>query len=434
MGASVETTTQKRRLSRFFSWCVQKWTSIITIGITDQLSDWEKKRTRLLNGICAMAIIALTVYCLMYLEPVYWLTFWESFQGLVAYLIVILLNYRRRYMAACHFFNLYNMASYTFQAISHGVVDGVEYILVIGAIASMLFFRPTWIVVLYFLLNALCFALCKYSFTVMKPFLFMANGEDLYTSNHVLLFVILFLIVFYLKSENARQEGLLKTKNLILAEEKQKSDKLLLNILPMETAEELKRTGSAKAKSFDLVTVMFTDCKNFTHLAEQLPPEKLVHLINYYFSAFDWIIAQFNIEKIKTIGDAYMCAGGLPEPNNTHAEDIVRAALEIQRFVEQQKEIRTLANLPFFELRIGIHTGPVVAGIVGTQKFAYDIWGDTVNTAARMESGCEEGKINISGATHAMVKSKFKCLYRGKMEAKNKGTIDSYYVEGPMES
>lgn len=215
-----------------------------------------------------------------------------------------------------------------------------------------------------------------------------------------------------------------------IAKEKKRSDELLLNILPEETAEELKATGTAKAKSFDMVSVMFTDFKNFTQASERLSAEELVHEINLCYSEFDRIIARHGLEKIKTIGDAYMCAGGLPVTNDTHPVDIVRAGIEFQEFIRLNKERREKENLPFFELRLGIHTGPVVAGIVGIKKFAYDIWGDTVNTASRMESSGEIGKVNISGPTYELVKDHFICTYRGKIMAKNKGEIDMYFVEG----
>ena len=215
-----------------------------------------------------------------------------------------------------------------------------------------------------------------------------------------------------------------------ISKEKKRSDELLLNILPSETAEELKSTGTAKAKSFDLVTVMFTDFKNFTQASEKLSPEELVKEINNCYSEFDTIITRYGIEKIKTIGDSYMCAGGLPVTNSTHPEDIVNAGLEMQQFIEKNKAERISKGQPFFDLRLGIHTGPVVAGIVGIKKFAYDIWGDTVNTASRMESSGEIGKVNISGTTYELIKDKFNCTYRGKIEAKNKGQIDMYFVDG----
>jgi adenylate cyclase len=224
--------------------------------------------------------------------------------------------------------------------------------------------------------------------------------------------------------------GVFFTQRNRISKEKKRSDELLLNILPEETAEELKATGSAKTKSFDSVSVLFTDFKNFTQASEKLSAEELVSEINYCYSEFDKIVTKHGIEKIKTIGDAYMCAGGLPVSNTTHPVDVVRAGVEMQQFIARNKLEREQKGLPFFELRLGIHTGPVVAGVVGTKKFAYDIWGDTVNTASRMESSGETGKVNISGTTFELIKDQFNCTHRGKVQAKNKGEIDMYFVEG----
>jgi class 3 adenylate cyclase len=214
--------------------------------------------------------------------------------------------------------------------------------------------------------------------------------------------------------------------------EKKRSDELLHNILPEETAEELKINGSAEAKSYDLVTVMFTDFKDFTQASETMGAKELVKEINLCYSEFDKIIDEHNIEKIKTIGDSYMCAGGLPVINKTNAVDVVRAAMEIQQFMHRHMEEREQQGRSFFQIRIGIHTGSVVAGIVGIRKFAYDIWGDTVNIASRMESSGEAGKINISGSTYELIRDKFSCVHRGKIEAKNKGQIEMYFVEGVL--
>lgn len=230
------------------------------------------------------------------------------------------------------------------------------------------------------------------------------------------------------QKEKLEEEVMLQTAEL--RKEKKKSDDLLLNILPSEVANELKENGSAEAKHFDEVTVMFTDFKGFTQISENLSPTELVSEIHDCFKAFDHIIEKHNIEKIKTIGDSYMCAGGLPVSNKTNANDIVNAAIEIQHFMEQHSQQRKSVGKEIFEIRIGIHTGPVVAGIVGVKKFAYDIWGDTVNIASRMESSGEVGKVNISGSTYKLVKDKFSCIYRGKIYAKNKGEIDMYFVEG----
>ncbi|MFN8359521.1 MAG: adenylate/guanylate cyclase domain-containing protein [Candidatus Kapaibacterium sp.] len=226
-----------------------------------------------------------------------------------------------------------------------------------------------------------------------------------------------------------REKANVEREKANVEHEKQRSDSLLLNILPAEVAEELKEKGAADAKQFDEVTVMFTDFKGFTRISERLSPAELVTEIDTCFKAFDTIITKYSVEKIKTIGDSYMCVGGLPKANATHAHDVVRAALEMQEFMNTHLSERLASGKEPFEMRIGIHSGSVVAGIVGLKKFAYDIWGDTVNIASRMESSGEEGKINISGATYELIKNQFTCVYRGKIDAKNKGEIDMYFVE-----
>ncbi len=212
---------------------------------------------------------------------------------------------------------------------------------------------------------------------------------------------------------------------------KEQADSLLLNILPKKVAEELKTKGSAEAVHYDQVTVLFTDFKGFTAMSEKITPKELVKDLHECFSAFDRICEKYGVEKIKTIGDAYMAAGGVPGQNKTHAADVVKAAFEFRDFVEEGKARKIKAGLPFFEIRIGIHTGPVVAGIVGVKKFQYDIWGDTVNTASRMESSGEVGKVNISESTYALLKddASFSFENRGKIQAKGKGEMEMYFVQ-----
>ena len=212
--------------------------------------------------------------------------------------------------------------------------------------------------------------------------------------------------------------------NDIISLEKQKSDDLLLNILPREVADELKEKGRALAKQYDEVTVLFTDFVDFTVIAENRTPQELVNELHECFKTFDEIIERHGLEKIKNIGDAYMAVSGLPLPDALHARKAALAALDIQQYIKQRQRTQPDG----FDIRIGLHSGPVVAGIVGVKKFAYDIWGDTVNTAARMETSSEPGKINISGATYVLLKNDFACIYRGKVSAKNKGDIDMYFL------
>lgn len=214
-----------------------------------------------------------------------------------------------------------------------------------------------------------------------------------------------------------------------LEAEKMKSEALLLNILPREIADELKEKKQATPRYYKMVSVLFCDFKGFTEYTEKHSPEQVVRELNECFSAFDDICMRYNMEKIKTIGDAYMCAGGVPKPNRTNAADAVLTGLAMQEFMEKRKQEKRLRGEPYLELRVGIHTGPVLAGVVGKNKFAYDIWGNTVNIAARMETTGEVGKVNISEATYMEIKDKFYCRYRGEIEAKGLGKMDMYFVE-----
>lgn len=230
--------------------------------------------------------------------------------------------------------------------------------------------------------------------------------------------------------EVTRQKEQIQEQNELLEKEKEKVEKLLVNLLPEDTANELKTGGRASARHYRLTTVMFTDFKAFTKIAERMKATELVARLDSYFIKFDHIIERWELEKIKTIGDSYMCAGGIPIRNKTNPIHTVLAGLEIQRYMlEQQERLRERGEEPW-ELRIGIHTGELIAGVIGIKRYAYDIWGDTVNVASRMESNGEVGKVNISGTTYSYIEPFFECDYRGKVHAKNKGHIDMYFVKG----
>lgn len=234
---------------------------------------------------------------------------------------------------------------------------------------------------------------------------------------------------YNLKMREFEYHNLLGEQNEVIRIERDKSDKLLLNILPKEVADELKETGHSEAHQFENVSVLFTDFVNFTQVSEHLTPKELVAEIHTCFKAFDGIMEKYGLEKIKTIGDAYLAVSGLPTSDERHAHRVVGAALEIRNFVEKHKKENIIKQKEFLDIRMGIHSGPVVAGIVGVKKFAYDIWGDTVNTAARMEQSSEPGKITISETTHAFVADSFEFEDRGKVKVKNKGELHMYFVE-----
>ncbi len=242
----------------------------------------------------------------------------------------------------------------------------------------------------------------------------------LYAGIAALLLVSFFIARNYINQRNS---------NKIISAEKKRSDDLLLNILPADVAEELKGKGSADAKLFDEVTVLFTDFVNFTKVAELLTPQELVNELHHCFKSFDEIVTRYHIEKIKTIGDAYLAVAGLPHADVNHAANAINAGLEMRQFIYERKK---LAGDKTFDIRIGIHSGSVVAGIVGVKKFAYDIWGDTVNTAARMEQNSIPGNVNVSEKTYQLVKDQFTFIYRGEIEAKNKGALKMYFADTPQ--
>ena len=250
-----------------------------------------------------------------------------------------------------------------------------------------------------------------------------------FTRNALIVGLVLILAIAFIIFRNY----LNKVKiNKILDKQKAEIENLLLNILPAKVAKELQLKGKATPRDYESVSVLFTDFKGFTKIAEGLTPNELVAELNMFFQAFDSIVDKYKLEKIKTIGDAYMCAGGIPTATNDHFITTVKVGLEMQDFMNKTNEKRREQGLLPWELRIGIHTGPVVAGVVGKKKYAYDIWGSTVNIASRMESNGEAGKVNVSSATYQLVKENYNCYHRGKISAKNVGEIDMYFIENEI--
>ncbi|MEO0896999.1 MAG: adenylate/guanylate cyclase domain-containing protein [Bacteroidota bacterium] len=229
-------------------------------------------------------------------------------------------------------------------------------------------------------------------------------------------------------AEIQEQKNQIEEQAEALAHEKEKADNLLLNILPEETAIELKETGVAKPRYYEEVSIMFTDFKGFTNIVSHISPEFLVTELDDIFKQFDDIMEEVGLEKIQTIGDAYVAACGLPTPDPEHAFKCIKAAQRIIAYLEQRNQEASIDWL----VRIGIHTGPITAGVIGKKKFSYDLFGDTINVAARFETNSEAGKINISSSTYELVKDQVNCTYRGKINAKGKGEVDMYFVD-PVE-
>lgn len=247
------------------------------------------------------------------------------------------------------------------------------------------------------------------------------NTRNAFAIGFVLILTIAFVLYYnYLQK--------VKT-NILLDKQKEQIETLMLNILPEEVSDELKETGKATPKYYESVTILFSDFKGFTKHADKLTPNELIEELNASFMAFDDIAEKYNIEKIKTIGDSYMCASGIPTTYEGHVLNMVKAGLEMQEYIIANNLRRVSEGLLAWELRIGIHVGPIVAGVVGKKKYAYDIWGNAVNVASRMESNGEPGRVNISADTYELIKNEYACSYRGKIYAKNVGEIDMYFVD-----
>jgi class 3 adenylate cyclase len=268
-----------------------------------------------------------------------------------------------------------------------------------------------------------------YAFTIAPPFwqtntFRIAGGGALL----LLLFGIVRVRERNLRKDRERLERTVANRTRELATEKDRSERLLLNILPASTAEELKLKGTAEARRYEHCTVLFSDFKGFTTFSTNMDSDTLVAELDHYFRLFDGLCEQYGVEKIKTIGDAYMCAAGIPEPTPTHALDAVLMALGMVEAVDRSNAERRAKGLQEWPVRIGLHTGPVVAGVVGEKKFAYDIWGDTVNLASRMESNGEAGRVNISGPVYAQVMDHVEAQPRGPIQVKGKGQVQMYFV------
>lgn len=259
--------------------------------------------------------------------------------------------------------------------------------------------------------------------------------SDLAITVYVIVVMLIIWIIYDtlkrgFKREMIRLELIINKRTEDLLIEKEKTDALLARVLPKTTASEIMEKGKATKIKYNFVTVLFSDIQGFTKIAEEVNPEVLIDELDKFFFYFDSVVEKFGIEKIKTIGDAYMCAGGIPEKNRTNPVEVILAALEMRTYMSELRESSEFEGMKFWDIRIGIHTGTVIAGVVGQKKLSYDIWGDTVNTASRMESSGEGGRINISGTTYEFVKDFFTCEFRGKMPVKYKGELEMYFVKG----
>ncbi len=405
----------------------QLWTALSQTGVTGHLPPFKAKRVIVANQIALM-----TVVTYLFFIPITFLLKIKIIPVIIFVLCVpvpgtLLLNKYHHYRAASTYLTIVNGLSLIVWPILLGKESGTQYLLLAFAVGTFLHHTvdEKWEIILGSGLSLVLFGLFSWWSVHHEPFITLPGSTCviLYYMVITATFLILILESYYSFNITNKAESEVEI-------ERQKSDRLLLNVLPREVVEELKRTGNAQPRFYELVTVMFTDFKDFTKIAANLTPDKLVTTLAEYFLYFDSVIESTNLEKLKTIGDSYMCAGGVPIANRTNPVDCVLAALQIQDFARQARSSGTNDPPLNWELRVGVHTGPLVAGVIGGKKFSYDIWGDTVNTASRIETGGVPNEVNISQSTYNHVKDFFECIHRGKLTAKNKGEIDMYFVLG----
>ncbi len=392
----------------------------------DLLEANERRKRRMAIELSLWIVIAGIMYNLVYVYLGYPAAITVSVVSIVATILNILVFYFSKNYKLFKITQLVILVFFGFldHVILGGFVDGsgVGLCAILAAMGALIFtdVRTARFFFLLFIIGVIGVGI--WEFTIIEHSFRMPRKLSLtfFILNYVFIGAIVYFIVesAFIKS-TAFQEQLEK--------EKAKTESLLLNILPSEIAIELKNSGWTKARGYASATVVFSDIIGFSSTARYLTPGKLVEELGLYFGAFDDIMEKYGLEKIKTIGDAYMFVGGIPTESNTHAHDAVRAALEMQKEVER---IRNSGQISFpFTLRVGIHSGPIVAGVVGRKKFVYDVWGETVNMAARMEQKGEAGRVNISESTYYLVQNEFTCTPRGKISAKNVGDIEMFFVE-----
>lgn len=399
-------------------------------------NEWEYRKHKLLVSVCFVNAL----YSLFFLPTSIMEQYWGAVFIIVPNIIVnfalpflLRKNLPLAIVANAYIFTL-GISLSAIMSISGGVYHTATdpQLMVLMPVMALLFLNFRW-AVFWFVMAIVTVAvfgvlqLYGVDFSIDMNYKYIQLQNLLAVIGHI---VLLAMVINIFEKQKNHAMTTLEQKNKIIQEEKQRSEELLLNILPADVMLELKKTGRTTARNYDLATVMFVDFKDFTLISNNLTPEELVTAIDHYFETFDNIISNHDIEKIKTVGDAYLCAGGLPIPNTKNPVEMVDVAFKFVHAVEELKKERTVENKISFDIRVGIHSGPLIAGVVGIKKFAYDIWGDAVNTAARMQQNGCEGKINVSGTTYELIKHRFHCTHRGRIEAKNKGLVDMYFVEG----
>ncbi len=402
----------------------------LNLGIKGKLEPSLVIRIRLLNVLNLSCLGTSLIYAIINSSVHEMATLINLVSALVNIGIFGLIATKRYITAFFTFLLLTTFIGASF-AVLFGKYIAAELLFCLGIAYAIAMFENRIRIFLGVAINVVCYVLAMYVYENYLP-VFKETSEQIkyfYYPNTAVFLVTLFVLVYLLKTENQRYEKTLQIRNKELNALNHTNEVLLENILPASVARELKEKGEVKPRLFKDTTVMFTDFYHFTQKAEKIPAIELVRELDNFFKIFDRITSSYNIEKLKTIGDAYMCVTGIPVERHSHAIDMIQAALAIRNELEEINKERKEIGKDAWEIRIGIHSGNVVAGIIGETKFAFDIWGDTVNIASRMESHGEAGKINISAYTYDLIKDQVKCTPRGKLKVKGKGEVEMYFVE-----
>ncbi len=403
----------------------------LNLGIKGKLEPSLVIRIRLLNVLNFSCLLTSAIYAWVNSSVHDYATL-INLGSILMNIVICGLIITKRYIPAFFTFLLLTTFIGASFAVLFGKYIAAELLFCTGIAYSIAMFENRWRILLGVSINLACYILAMYMYENYLPY-FPETAQEIklfYYPNTAVFLITLIVLIYLLKTENQRYEKNLQERNQELGILNHKNEVLLENILPASVAKELKEKGEVKPRLYKNATVMFTDFYQFTHKAETIPAIELVYELDNYFKLFDRIISKYSIEKLKTIGDAYMCVTGIPIERETHALDMVKAAIEIRDELSEINKHRKETGKDAWDIRIGIHSGNAVAGIIGESKFAFDIWGDTVNLASRMESHGEPKKINISAATFSLVKNDVICIPRGKIKAKGKGEIEMYYVEG----
>jgi class 3 adenylate cyclase len=403
------------------------WQRILNVGVTPDIPDREAKYIRLTNGFAVvngiMLLSFIPSYVLYLPSSKYVILNLTIFP--VLWLLCLYLNSRRAYLASKLYLAYTCLVSVSLNSLQMGRDTDNHWILLLLIPGAFHIFPPRHLkYIILISASAVVSILGLELYLADRPPIIEAPAE-FFTASRVLSLSFLCVLLFVITLLNYRA---LNAAQDLAEHEHQKSEQLLLNILPESIAKRLKEHRSIIADRTEAATVLFADVVGFTAMSQTMTAEQVVRLLNDLFVEFDHLSKKYGLEKIKTIGDAYMVVGGLPKPLVNHCGKVAAFALELQDMLKRRHDSEA-GNL---QVRIGIHTGPMVAGVIGESKFLYDLWGDTVNTASRMESHSEPGKIQVTREVRELLRDRFAFSTGREIEVKGKGLMEVYFLTGQL--